>query len=257
MERTQSLSDKLRHRKGVVTITILIALALTYGVLLTRPFEYQAEVQLLIVQEKSENQDLLSTLRATEQVGRNLVDVIGTSTFFEKVLASDFPITRKFSDQPEKRREEWRTAVHASVSQQSGILSVTVLDPDRDQATILGRAIADVMTRESQEFHGKSNIIVKVVDDVYAKRWPVKPNLLGSTLAALFFGTLAGIGLVALLPNRTERSNGSKPEGRKPAEPERPSVELPQITGRFDQFERTKQVDPPSGLAVGEDTEVA
>ncbi len=255
MERNISLSKHIRQRKGILAITILVALALTYGVLLSRPFEYQATVQLLIVQQESENQDLLSTLRATEQVGRNLVDVIGTSTFFEKVLSSDFPITRKFSDQPERRREEWREAVHATVSQQSGILSITVLDTDREQATIIGRAIADVMTRESQEFHGKSNIIVKVVDDVYAKEWPVKPNLIGSTLAAIFFGALAGIGIISLLPERRQKPPAAPAQSAPvPEKKERP---IGQVIGRFDQFERTKDVEPPSGLAIGEDTEVA
>src|SRR3990167_9400558 len=70
---TSTLSQRMLRRKGVVTVCVLLALALTYGVEQTQPFEYQATVRLLIIQNQTENQDLLSTLRATEQVGKGLV----------------------------------------------------------------------------------------------------------------------------------------------------------------------------------------
>lgn len=224
---SSNLSNKLFRRKGVVTIVVLLALAATYGLLLTRPFLYQARVELLIIQQQSENQDLLSALRATEQVGKGLVDVIGTSSFFDKVIASDFPIIDDFGSNPEERRIAWAKAVRASISQQSGILTVTVLDQDKEQAAVIARGVAQVLTTESQEFHGKANIIVKVVDEVYTKQWPVQPNIVGSTVAALFFGLLLGIGLVALMPTASpkppvqairrtgEAMNGAAPSARK------------------------------------------
>ncbi|USN53621.1 MAG: hypothetical protein H6760_00400 [Candidatus Nomurabacteria bacterium] len=229
MESTQSttFTSKLLRRKGVVSIVVLLALAMSYGVLLTQPFLYQARVELLIIQQQSENQDLLSALRATEQVGKGLVDVISTSSFFDKVLATDFPITDDFGTNPEERRLAWQKTAHASISQQSGILTVTVLHKNKEQAAVIARGVAQVLTTESQEFHGKANIIVKVVDDVYTKQWPVQPNILGTTVAALFFGIIAGVGIVALLPlpkakeaapaiRRTENDmSGAAPSARK------------------------------------------
>lgn len=256
---SQSISTKLGQRKGVIVIAILVALALTYGVLLTRPFEYQATVQLLIIQKQADDQDLLSALRATEQVGKSLTDVIYTSTFFEKVLNSDYPIKKKFSDRPEQRREEWRKAVRTSVAQQSGIITVMVYDTDKEQAAVLARSIAHILTDESQEFHGKSNIIVKVVDDVYTKRWPVKPNLVGSTLAAIFFGSLAGIALVAILPSfRPKREQRpamhiphDRPSSAKPVSP------FHTLAGRPDADGYVQQGNPPAGLPVdGEEDDV-
>lgn len=245
----QSFSQRVRGRKGALAIAILLSLALTYGVLLSRPFEYQATVQMLIIQNQTGSQDLLSTLRATEQVGQSLVDVVYASTFFDKVLASKYPITRKFSDQPERRREEWRRAVSASVAQQSGIITVSVFDPDREQATVIARGIADVLTNQSQEFHGKSDIIVKVIDDVYSRQWPVKPNLVGSTLAALFFGALAGFALIALLPAPRHRTHqGKKPIVKKPDADH--LGDLPRITGRTDDDREARQAEPPDGLPV-------
>lgn len=213
------MTGKLTQRKSLFAMVMLFALALTYGVMLTRPFEYQATVQLLIIQNQSENQDLLSTLRATEQVGKNLVDVIYTSTFFDKVFATEFPIAKQFSDQPEQRRQEWRQAVRASVSQQSGILTVLVYDQDKEQAAVLARSVAHVLTDDSQDFHGKSNIIVKVVDDVYVKKWPVRPNLIGGTLAALFFGALAGLAVITLLPAGRRQPKSTPPTSPKPSVP--------------------------------------
>lgn len=255
----QSINSKLKKQKGVLAIAILFALALTYGVLLTRPFEYQASVQLLITQTQSDDQDLLSTLRATEQVGQGLVDVINTSTFFEKVIGSNDSINNKFSNQPEARRKEWRKAVRASVSQQSGIITVMVYDTDQTRATVIARSIAKILTDESQEFHGKPNIVVKVVDDVYLKRFPVKPNLVGSTLAAIFFGALAGAALVVIIPTERKQSDKSKTgeTSDEKAITAKPNHVLPHLAGRPDADGNVLQGNPPSDLPIdGEENDV-
>jgi len=192
MENLQ-YSKILRKNWELVALVTGLAIVIALVVSLVSPFQYSASTQILIIQKQQQNLDAYTATKSAERIGKNLASIIFTSSFYNEVIESNSSISGKFSTDATERRKAWKKNIEANVVPESGILEIKVYDLDRNFASQLVRSIAYVLVNKGSEYHGGgTDVEIKVVDDVYISKYPVRPNIVLNLLIALIAGILLG-----------------------------------------------------------------
>ena len=187
-------SQTLRKRWEVLLLWVGIGLIVSLGIILVQPFRYSATVRLLIIQRSSLTLDPFNALKAAERISDSLSQVVYTSTFFDQVMQTNYPIDRgQFSKDDRIRRKEWQKTIGAEVVRGTGLLSVSAYEKDHEQARLYALAVADVLMRQGPEYVGGGDIQVRLVDSPLLSRFPAKPNVLTNILSGLVLGLVAGM----------------------------------------------------------------
>lgn len=189
------------------TLAFAGALGLVLAVLLSfvRPLEYSSTTRLLITQELGAV-DAYTASRSAERIADDLASIVYTSTFYDKVMSSGYPVEESyFPNDALKRRQQWEEAVSVAVSRSSGLLTVKAYHPDVTQAEELARAVAYVLSTQGWTYTSGGNIAVQIVDEPLNSRYPVRPNLVVNGLSGLVLGILAGSGYVIIMTERLRR----------------------------------------------------
>lgn len=170
-----------------------ICVVLSLIISLVQPFQYGAGTQILIIQKQEINSDAYTATKSAERIGKNLANIIYTSSFYNEVITSNSVINDKFPQDVIERRKAWKKNVDVSVLPETGILKINVYDIDRDYASQLVRAIAYVLVSKGAEYHGGgTNVEIKVVDDVSISKYPVRPNVAVNVIVAFILGFILG-----------------------------------------------------------------
>jgi len=187
-----------------VAITTLLLIVLSLGLSLIRPLEYRSRVELLVIQKQSLTMDAYASARASEKLATGLATVIKTKAFFEKVINSDFNITRSHFPYEEKDlRKYWSKNITASVSPETSLLKIDVYDQKRTEANKIANAIAYVLVNNSQEFYGgNGDVFIKVVNEPLASNHPVRPNILINGLTGLIVGLILSLSYIFYQENK-------------------------------------------------------
>ncbi len=197
---------ELFRRWQTVVLFGLLGLVLALIVSFVQPLRYSSTVRLLILQDLGTSVDAYTASRSVERVAEDLSTIIYTSTFFDQVFSSGFPLeTKTFPNNDIKRRKEWARTVDATVSHGTGLLSITAYNTDVAQAEQLVRAIAFVLTQHAKEYTSGGNVQMRVVDAPLSSQWPVKPNVLANIASGFFLGGLVGIAYIFLHLERIRR----------------------------------------------------
>lgn len=188
-----------KRYKFIVFIGIVIGLV-SLLISLLFPLEYRADAQALIISKSRYGVDPYTVVKSAERVGENLVQVIGTSDFYDKVmLQTGYSIDRtKFDNASERaRRKLWQKTVQSSVVYGTGVLNISAYNTDPNQAKQMAGATVDTLASKGWEYVG-GDVTIKVVNQPVATRFPVRPNL------ALNFvmGFLVGVVLSSVLVMR-------------------------------------------------------
>lgn len=177
---------------GLVTAVFGAGLSFLFSLFLF-PLEYSSSMRLLIIQRQLSQSDPYTAIKATETISDNLSQIIYTTSFFDKVVNTNFNIDRTvFSTDPAKRRKQWNRMIETQVVRGSGILVITVYHKNADQATQLARAIAFVLTTEGWKYVGGGDLDVQLVDEPLQSKWPVRPNFPANAFMGFVLGVMAG-----------------------------------------------------------------
>jgi capsular polysaccharide biosynthesis protein len=205
MENLQ-YSKILKSNWDVVALIIGITVVLSLIISLVQPFQYEASTQILIIQKQELNTDAYTATKSAERIGKNLASIIYTSSFYSEVIDSNSTVESKFSQDSIERRKEWKKNVKATVLPETGILEINVFDVDRNYASQLVRTIAYVLVNKGIEYHGGgSNVEIKVVDDVFMSKYPMRPNVILNSLLALIIGFI--LGSIFVILNEAKKLN--------------------------------------------------
>ncbi|OGF30546.1 hypothetical protein A2533_03440 [Candidatus Falkowbacteria bacterium RIFOXYD2_FULL_35_9] len=179
----------LKRRWPTLLIITLVFLLVSLVFTLLQPFQYESTVKILVIQKSAVNLDAYSASKSAERIGRNLSQIIYSSSFFNKVFNSGYPIdTTYFKQDEEDRRDQWAKMVDAQVPGGTTILQISVYHQDRSQAQVVAQAISYVLSGQAEEYVGISDVELKVVDTPLTSQLPVKPNF----LLNLAFGIIIG-----------------------------------------------------------------
>jgi capsular polysaccharide biosynthesis protein len=201
---TPQLWQLLHHWRTLLSFG---ALGLVLAILLSfvQPLQYSSTTRLLITQELG-LVDAYTASRSTESVANTLVNIVYTSKFYDKVLASGYPIDESyFAEDATLRGKQWAKAVSVSISRSSGFITVTAFHPDVSQAEKLAQAVAYVLSKEGWSYVSGGNIAVQIVDDPLNSHYPVRPNLFVNGTSGLVLGLLAGAGYALIQTERLRR----------------------------------------------------
>jgi capsular polysaccharide biosynthesis protein len=175
--------------------------------------EYRSTVQLLIIQNQNQKLDAYTAVKSAQELGKNLSEVIYTTSFFDKVMSAGFSIDNVFPADENKKRQMWRNMIETEVIPETGILKINVYHPQGKQAAQIAQAIAYILITQGQEYHGGgSDIQIKMVDSPLTSKYPVRPNILLNSFAGLIFGFVLAIMYIILKESRKiEKEKNSQP----------------------------------------------
>lgn len=190
-------SQVLKKRWGFITIVTLAVLLLSLAFTLIQPFKYKSEVKILVIQQTAPGFDAYSASKSAERIGKNLAQIVYSSSFLSKILTSDFAIDKSFFPvEEDKKREFWGRTVAADVPSGSTILIVEVYHVDQKQAATIASAIAGVLTKDVDEYVGTGDVTLTVVDQPLTSNYPVQPNIVLNLVLGLVLGLFLAIAIV-------------------------------------------------------------
>lgn len=203
------------NRKIIALITssiLLVCLVFT----IFQPFLYSSSVSLLVIQRSSISMDAYSALRSSERIGDSLSQIVYTSTFFDQVMDSGYPIdTSVFSEKENKKREQWAEMVDTQVNRGTGLLKVSVYHEDKNQALMISKAVSYVLIAYGMDYVGASDAELRMVDSPLLSNWPVKPNVFLNIFSGLALGFLTSVVYVVLLDKTLTEKKQKKAVVRK------------------------------------------
>ena len=182
------------YQKHIIWITLsvfILSIALSF----INPIEYRSTNRLLLVQPTDTTSDAYGVIKSVERTSESLSQVLYTTSFYDKVMATGFDIDKTYFKQDEKqKRKQWSKMISASVVRGSGMLQLDVYHTDPAQALELNRAIAYTLSLSGGlEYLGNRNIQIKEVDAPLVSKWPVRPNLLVNGILGIILGFIVGI----------------------------------------------------------------
>jgi len=187
----------LKGKKIVLIYTLLIFLIPAIALSLIKPLEYSSKVSVLIIQKINPNLDAYTAARAAEKLSDNLVQIIYTTSFYEKIRSTNFNLGLDWPETEKERRDYWSEKVSAKSIPDTSILEITAYDQNPEQAARLADAVAYVLITNGQEYHGGGeDIVIKKVDSNITSNYPVRPNIILNVISGLFFGIFVGLFIV-------------------------------------------------------------
>lgn len=194
-----SYSKSIQKNWEIVALVTGIAVVATLVIAVVSPFKYRATAKILIIQNQLANLDAYTSTKSAEKIGKNLTEVVASTTFYNEVIKANPRVALEFSDDDVKRRKEWKQDVEASIVPETGILAISTYNPDKRIAAELSKTVTAVLISKGRDYHGGGDTVtMQVIDDVYVGKYPVRPNLPLNLAFALVLGMVAGSVFVVL-----------------------------------------------------------
>ncbi len=193
-----SLSRIQKGWKMLVGLGIIVAV-LSGALSLLFPLEYRADAGVLIVSKSRYGVDPYTVVKSAERVGDNLVQIMRTDDFYEKVKAQEgYTVDWKsFESQTErKKRKAWQKSVQGSVVFGTGVLNISAYHTDPRQANSLAGAAAETLVTKGWQYVG-GDVTMQVVNSPVVTAWPVRPNIIINALLGFIVGGLLGAFVVS------------------------------------------------------------
>lgn len=179
----------------IIGVTVVLALIIS----LLQPFQYSATTKLLVIQRQDKTIDAYTANKSAERIGKNLASVISTSSFYNDVIDSSNTLSNKFPSDNYERRKLWNKNVKASVITETGVIEIKTFDTERTEASQLANAISHELITKGSDYHGGgSDVELKIIDDVFISKYPVRPNIILNVILAVIIGFLFGSAAVVL-----------------------------------------------------------
>lgn len=192
---------KFKNLKTIIILMVVVGvLSLAISLLQTPKYESQAK---LIVVFNQENMDIYTAAQTSNYIANVLAEVIYSKSFMDNVLASNFNLQDNFGFGAEKRLKNWHKTVKTEILENKGIILISVLHSDKNQANQLAQAISYTLITKHQLYHGSGDrISLNIIDSpVVSDEW-AQPKVLQNTLLGLLAGLLIGFALVIIFPEQ-------------------------------------------------------
>ena len=170
-----------------------LVLGLVSGIVsLLFPKQYSADSRVLIISRDRTGVDPYTQAKSAERIGENLAQVMNTSDFYGKVLASTevpFNKDRWHTLTEREQRKKWQKDVQSAMVYNSSMLKITVYSDSRDDALAFAKAVTQTLVSRGWEYVG-GDVALKEVSTPLVSRFIARPNLLVNMAAGFLIGSL-------------------------------------------------------------------
>lgn len=203
-----SYTKIIRQNWEIVALMTGVAIVIALVISVTQPFQYKASSKLLIIQNQEGAFDAYTATKSAEKIGKNLVQVVSTTSFYNDVMAANPRLVKEFPTDQLKLRKAWQNDVITSVVPETGIFEIEAYNVDKQVAADLVSTVAYVLITKGAEYHGGGTAVtIKVIDDVIVGKYPVRPNLAMNLGFAAVLGYVLGSLFVLLAQARSVSRN--------------------------------------------------
>jgi capsular polysaccharide biosynthesis protein len=171
-------------------------MALVYAVSALITPEYRSDMSVLVIQKQPEDKvDAFSAAKSADYLSDTFSKIIYTDSFINDVLTSSAGIQTKFSTDHEDRKKQWENEVEVKKINNSGIIDISVFDPQKKEAEKIVQAISQNLSANSAKYHGGGDkITITVIDGPITSKMPARPNILLNVLLAFVVGIVGSTG---------------------------------------------------------------
>ena len=183
---------------GLVVAFGLVLVFLVLSFIRVVPLEYRADAQVLIISQSRFGVDPYTAAKSAERVGENLIQVMKTDDFYQKVKANSSALDAGFLEKlsERQRRAKWQKTVVGSVVYGTGMLNITAYNKNSVQAKAWAKSAAEALSSKGWEYVG-GDVVIKLVNTPIVSRFPVRPNLAAIAILGFVVGVL-GVSLLVL-----------------------------------------------------------
>lgn len=198
-----TMKDILSRWRLIAVSTIVFALV-AFIVSSLLPAKYQSDISMIVVQKQgTEKVDAFSATKSAEFLSNIFSQVIFTTSFYDAVQKAPFAVKRDFSRDPEEREKQWSKLINVQKVNNTGILNISVFDTSRTTAEETAKAIAYILTTNSEEYHGGGERVeVRLIDGPNTPLRPTVPRVLQNTVVGALFGTVLAMIFVYFFPGK-------------------------------------------------------
>lgn len=191
--------SRIRHGWKMILILGIVVASLSGALSLLFPLEYRADAGILIISKSRYGVDPYTVVKSAERVGENLVQIMQTDDFFEKVKAQEgYSIDWNEFDSltEQKKRKKWHKDMQGSVVFGTGVLNISAYNVDPQKAHDIAGASASTLVSKGWQYVG-GDVTLQVVNSPVVSEWPVRPNILMNALLGFLVGGLLGAFVVS------------------------------------------------------------
>ena len=184
--------SRIRNGFKVVIAVGLITSVLAAGATFLFPLQYRADAGILIISQSRYGVDPYTVAKSAERIGENLVQVMKTDDFYQKVHETEgYHVQWQVFDEltARKKRKAWQNDVQGAMVYGTGVLNISAYSTDATQAAALAGATADAMGSKGWQYVG-GDVTLQVVNQPVVTDWPVRPNIAFNALLGAFLGVL-------------------------------------------------------------------
>ncbi len=192
----------LRWRLIVTSLVICALIAFIISSLL--PAKYQSDISMIVIQKQTEEKvDAFSATKSAEFLSNILSNVIYTTSFFSSVQDAPFEVKRDFAADPEEREKQWKKLIDVKKVNNTGILHISVRDVSRTTTEETAKAIAYILTTNSDEYHGGGDRVeVRLIDGPMTPLTPTVPHIWKNTGVGALFGIIIAVVFIYFFPDK-------------------------------------------------------
>ncbi len=187
-------------RRWKVLLLAGVLIGLVAGLLtLAFPLKYRSDAQVLIISKSRFGVDPYTVVKSAERVGENIIQIMQTSDFYQKVREQnghDINWSSFDSLGERDRRKLWNKTISPSVVYGTGVLNVSAYHRDKSQAQKIAGASIDALVAKGWEYVG-GDVTIKIVNEPIVTKWPVRPNILLNIILGFIVG-IFGMGILTL-----------------------------------------------------------
>jgi capsular polysaccharide biosynthesis protein len=194
MFESNSPRNILRRRAKLIVFVGFLFAVFSVAISLLFPLQYRADADVLIISKSRYGVDPYTVVKSAERVGDNLIEIMKTSDFYDKVMSNPtFSLDKsRFEGQnltERQKRKHWAEDLNASVVYGTGVVRISAYHVLPEQSKNLAAAAADTLATRGWEYVG-GDVSIKVVNPPVATLFPVRPNLPINALVGFGLGVI-------------------------------------------------------------------
>ncbi|TRZ77721.1 hypothetical protein D4R87_02185 [bacterium] len=168
---------------------------------ISMPFfcKYRANAEIIVIQKQNnwKIDDAYASAKSAERVSYILAHAIKTTSFMDRVMASGYDLdTNLLNHDLQDKKQIWDSMISVKTINNSGIIELSVLHKDKNQAKQFANAISFILANKADQYHGGgSRIVTKLIDGPIVSSGSMRSIIWIDALLGAILGLAIGLAI--------------------------------------------------------------